>query len=90
MSATPTVVGRASRSTSGMLRKLFTAPISSGSRTTSVGRLAPHFSSASAARLVAGSSKLAPSSTATLPRAACTESAARSARRRALRFTLIA
>ena len=71
-----------------MLRKLFRAPTSSASRTTSVGRVAPHFSSACGGRLVEGVSKVDGSSTATLSRSAWTESAERIALRRALRLTL--
>src|SRR5262249_40862164 len=40
--------------TRAMLRKLFSAPVSSAASTTRVGRLAPHFSSAWAATLVEG------------------------------------
>ena len=71
-----------------MLRKLFSAPVSSPPNTIRVERFAPHFSSASAALLVEGVSKADASSTATLPRSAWTESAARIALRRALRLTL--
>ena len=71
-----------------MLRKLFAAPPSSGASTIRVERLAPHLSSASAAVLVEGVSKAPASSTATLSRSAWTESAERSALRRALRLTL--
>src|SRR6059058_2924169 len=86
MSATPaTVAGRTL--TRGRLRKLFAATVSSASRTTSVGSRAPHFASSSAARFVPGSSNVDASSTAIEPRAACTDSAPRSARRRAFRFT---
>ena len=71
-----------------MLRKLLATASSSEEITTSVGDSAPHFCSASAACLVAGSPKVEPSRTATVPRSACTLSAARSALRRALRLTL--
>src|SRR5206468_3478516 len=62
MSATPTPV-ESMTAIPGMLRKLFTAPSSSASSTTSVGRRAPHLSSPAAACFVAGSEKPAPSTT---------------------------
>ena len=86
-SATPAASARATL-TPSMLRKLFATLSSSEPITISVGPSAPHLRSASAACLVAGSLKLPPSRTATLSRSAWTLSAARSALRRALRFTL--
>ena len=52
-SATP-IAPTSATVTRAMLRKLLSAPVSSASRTTSVGRFAPHFSSACAAALVDG------------------------------------
>ena len=71
-----------------MFRKLLATASSSAPTTISVGESAPHFFKASAACLVAGSLKVEPSRTATVPRSACTVRAARSALRRAFRLTL--
>ncbi len=86
-SATP-IAPTSATWTRWMLRKLFSAPVSSPSITISVERFAPHFSRASAALLVEGVSKAEASRIATLPRSAWTESAERIALRRALRLTL--
>src|SRR5262249_44211277 len=86
-SATPAAAERATVAP-WILRKLFATASSSPVTTTRVGASAPHLRSASAACLVAGSPKVDPSRTATVPRSACTLRAARSALRRALRLTL--
>jgi hypothetical protein len=88
-SATPAASASATL-TPSMFLKLFATVSSSAPITTSVGPWAPHLRSASAACLVAGSLKVLPSRTATLSRSAWTLRAARSALRRALRFTLTA
>ena len=87
MSRTPMAVAGMT-STRGRLRKLMIAAVSSASTTTSVGRRASHLVSIAAAVFVDGSLSAPASRTATLPRSAWTESAARSALRRALRLTL--
>src|SRR5919106_1025040 len=72
------------------LRKLFASTSSSGRTTTRSGRSTPHARTSSAALLVDGCSNAPPATTASEPRRACSESAARNAARRALRLTFSA
>src|SRR5690242_14868231 len=86
MSATPTS-SACSTWTPARLRNDLAAIVSSSA--SAIRTEPPRWAvSSSAARLVDGSSKPAASSTCSDPRSACTDSAARSAARRALRLTL--
>src|SRR4051794_12467030 len=79
-----------STSTSGMLRNERAAVSSPSASTTSTLPSPPSLSRALTAALVEGASKVEASSTASEPRSACSDRAARSARRRALRLTFTA
>ena len=74
--------------TRARLRKDLTVVTSSAATITSAGIVCSHPASSSAACLVAGASRASAASTASDPRAACSDSALRSAARRALRLTL--
>src|SRR3954469_1799445 len=87
-SATPTALCGFTSAPLMFRKDLSVVSSPSGASTISV-RPSPNFASAAAAAFVEGASKSATSTIASVPRRSCSDSTARSARRRALRLTLL-